>query len=100
MWSKSNKVVIGDNTTAFDNHEFMNNTANDLTTLVKTGDLTLFSLYKLLIVKNNINKQDPLLQYPNLKKNHSLNYNHGHILRLFDILPNILFIASETKRDY
>ena len=39
MWSKSNKVVIGDNTTAFDNHEFMNNTANDLTTLVKTGDL-------------------------------------------------------------
>ena len=28
-------------------------------------------------------------------------YNHGHnILRHFDILPNFLFTASETKRDY
>ena len=28
-------------------------------------------------------------------------YNHGHnILRLFDILPNVPFTTSETKRDY
>ena len=28
-------------------------------------------------------------------------YNYGHnILRLFDTLPNFLFAASETKRDY
>ena len=30
------KVRIGDNTTAFDDNEFMNNTTNDLTTLADT----------------------------------------------------------------
>ena len=30
-----------------------------------------------------------------------INYNHGHnILRMFDILANIPFTASERKRDY
>ena len=30
----------------------------------------------------------------------SLNYNHFHILRLFDVLPNFSFTTSETMRDY
>ena len=29
------------------------------------------------------------------------NYNHGHnILRLFDVLRNLIFKKSKTKRDY
>ena len=36
MNSRSDNVKIGDNTAAYDN-EFVNNIANDLTTLVNTG---------------------------------------------------------------
>ena len=34
-------------------------------------------------------------------KNILIIYNYGHnILRLFDVLQNFLFTASETKRNY
>ena len=35
----------------------------------------------------------------NAKKNFPENLGHN-ILRLFDVLPNFLFTASETNRDY
>ena len=37
-----------------------------------------------------------------LKKNARDNFetNHRHIFRVFDTLPNVLFTANETKRDY
>ena len=35
------------------------------------------------------------------KQTLSSSYNHFHnILRLFDVLPNLSFTASETMRDY
>ena len=33
------------------------------------------------------------------KKKNQDNYRHS-ILKLFDVLPNVLFITIETKRDY
>lgn len=39
MNSKSDKIVMGNNTTAFDDNELMKNIERDLTTLVKgTGE--------------------------------------------------------------
>ena len=78
------------------------------TTLIMGGGGWSENLCEVLQLRNYMNQwQQIWLEWDYyLLRNEVLNiyymwYNHGHnILRLFDNLPNFLFITSETKRDY